>query len=59
MRDRVTRPPNWLAGVFSGLLFGVAFGAFVKHDGAGWGETVGVGVAAGVFFGFALLYGGQ
>ncbi|GAB2596017.1 hypothetical protein [Kribbella endophytica] len=60
MRSGMTEPPNWLTGVLSGLLFGVAFGAFVKHDGAGWGATVGTGLAAGAFFGFAMgRWGGR
>jgi hypothetical protein len=54
MRRGVTRPPIWLGGVLSGLLFGVAFGAFVRYDGAGWGATVAVALGAGVFFGVAM-----
>jgi hypothetical protein len=60
MRSGVSKPPNWFMGVLSGLLFGVGFAAFVKYDGAGWGATVGIGLASGVFFGFSMgRWGGR
>lgn len=43
-----------LSGLAAGLVFGIAFGAFIKYDDGSWDEAVGFGLAAGAFFGVAM-----
>ncbi|GAA1129748.1 hypothetical protein GCM10009630_29570 [Kribbella jejuensis] len=54
MRSEPVEVPGWILGVLGGVLFGVAMGAFIKHDGSSW-TAAGVGViVTGVPFGLAM-----
>lgn len=53
MRGERAEVAGWIPAVLGGVLFGVAMGAFTKHDGSSW-TAAGVGaVVTGVPFGLA------